>query len=49
MDTWQDSSMHCREATHFRSKDSQTESEGMGKSIPCKRKLKKDQGSNIYI
>ena len=44
-----DKTHHCREATHFRSKDSQTESEGMGKSIPCKSKLKKSQGSNTYI
>ena len=30
--------MHCQKATHFRSKDSQTESEGMEKGIPCKWK-----------
>ena len=41
--------MHCQKATHFRSKDSQTESEGMEKGIPCKRKLKKSQSTNTYI
>ena len=30
----------CLQETHFRSKDTQIESKGMEKSIPCKWKLK---------
>ena len=40
----------CRlQETHLRSKDTQTESEGIEKGIPCKRKSKESWHSNAYI
>ena len=39
----------CLKETHFRDKDTQTESEGLGKDIPCKWKRKESWGSNTHV
>ena len=45
----QDPSICCLQETHFRPRDIQTESEGMEKDIPYKRKPKISWSSNTLI
>ena len=45
----QDPYICCLQETHFRSRDIQTESEGMKKGIPCKRKSNESWSSNTRI
>ena len=39
----------CLQETHFRNRDTYTESEGMEKDIPCKWKSKENWSSNSHI
>ena len=45
----QDPYICCLLETHFRPRDTQTESEGMEKDIPCKWKSKESWSSNSHI
>ena len=45
----QDWYIYSLQETHFRSKDTHTESEGMEKDIPCKWKSKESWSSNTHI
>ena len=45
----QDQYICCLQGTHFRHTDTQTESEGMEKDIPCKWKSKESWSSNCHI
>ena len=39
----------CLQETHFRPRDTYTESEGMEKDIPCKWKSKESWSSNSHV
>ena len=45
----QDPYICCLQETHFRPKDTQTESERMEKYIPCKWEAKESWSGNLHI
>ena len=45
----QDPYICCLQETHFRPRDTQTETEGMEKDTPCKWKSKESWSSNCHV